>query len=127
MQQKRGDEGFTLIEIAVALTSTAILAVGVMLVFTTATFQDRDAYETTRTQNVCGSLMEQVEAFEFEELAVFAGNTFSWHIERWTMTISVVQIQPDLLAIETTARVTDDPDSETLRLVTVKAIKDESL
>ena len=127
MRPNRPDDGFSLIEIAIAITSTAILALGVMMVFTTAGVQDRDAYETTRTQNVCASLMEQVEAFTFDELAVFAGNSFSWTTERWTVTVTVTQLQNDLIAVETQSRVTSNPDEEPVRLVTLKAIKDEVL
>lgn len=124
---RRSDDGFSLIEIAIAITSTAALALGVMMVFTTAGVQDRDAYEVTRTQNVAASLMEQVEAFSFDELAAFAGNTFTWIIDKWRVTITVTQIQSDLLAVETTARAASDPNETPMRLVTLKAIKDDVL
>jgi Tfp pilus assembly protein PilV len=127
IRPERSDDGFSLIEIAIAITSTAILALGVMMVFTTAGVQDRDAYETTRTQNVCASLMEQVEAFTFAELAVFAGGTFGWTEGRWTVQVTVTQIKTDLIAVETRTDVTDDPDDVPVRLVTLKAIKDEVL
>ena len=124
---RRSDDGFSLIEVAIAITSTAALALGVMMVFTTAGVQDRDAYEVTRTQNVAASLMEQAEAFSFDELAVFAGNSFGWTVERWEVQITVTQLQTDLIAVETTALVGGDPNAVPIRLVTLKAIKDDVL
>ena len=86
---QRRQSGFTLIEVSIAMATVAVLAFGVMLAFTTSSIQDRDAYETTRTQNIAVSMMEQVEAMSFAELQLLDGQVLPFVIERWTFIISV--------------------------------------
>ena len=128
MQELRNEEGSSLIEVSIAIASAAVLMLGVMASFTTSNKQDRDAFEETRSQNVCSSMMEQIESLEFEELANYAGLTVVQEIEKWTFTIQVVQIQTDLLAIHVTVSTTNNHDAvPDVELMTLKTIKDESL
>ncbi len=124
----QNEEGTSLIEVSIAIASAAVLMLGVMASFTTSTKQDRDAFEETRSQAVCASMMAQIESLEFEELAVYAGLTVVQMIDKWTFTIQVVQVQTDLLAIHVTVSTTNELDSvPDVELMTLKTIKDESL
>lgn len=125
MHRRRKDSGFTLLEVAIALVTMSVLALGVMLAFTTSGTQDRTAYETTRNQNVCVAMMEQVEAMTFSGLTALAGEPLEFPIDRWTFNVTVTQVQFDLLSIETTSAVTAD-GSGAIRLTTLKARKAEA-
>jgi Tfp pilus assembly protein PilV len=124
MHHKRKQDGFTLIEVAVAMSTTAILSLGVLLAFSTSGIQDRGAYETTRSQNVCVAMMEQIESMSFSELQLIAGAPLTFPIERWTFVVQVAQITPDLVSIETRARVSSE-NGGWLRVATLKARKQE--
>ncbi len=125
MDMIRKDEGgTTLVEVAVAMTVVAILAFGILLGFTTADIQDREAYELTRSQNVCTSMLEQVESLTFTELLNYTGQVVTFDIDKWHFDVTVNQIQGDLISIEVVSQARSD-GSHRVRLVTLKTLKEE--
>ena len=125
MKSKRHDGGFTLLEVAVAMCATAVLSLGVMLAFSTSGTQDRGAYETTRTQSACVALMEQIEAFSFDQLMLLDGQQLSFASDRWTFQVAIDRVNADLLRITTGVAVTSD-GSTPMQIVTLRSRKQEA-
>ncbi|HGY91492.1 MAG TPA: hypothetical protein ENK43_10000 [Planctomycetes bacterium] len=123
---RRDESGTTLVEVAVAMTVVAILAFGILLGFTTADIQDREAYELTRSQNVCTSMLEQVESLSFTDLLNYTGQVVTFDIDKWHFDVTVNQLQGDLLSIEVVSTARAD-GSHRVRLVTLKTLKEEIL
>ena len=125
MQSRAEEQGTTLVEVAVAMSTVAILAFGIMLGFTTAGVQDRQSYEVSRSQNVCVSMLEQVESADYTELLQIAGAPpLQFAVGRWRFSVQVTQIQGDLLALEATCQEASS-GSYPVRLVTLKTLKEE--
>ncbi len=121
---RRDESGTTLVEVAIAMTVVAILAFGILLGFTTADIQDREAYELTRSQNVCTSMLEQVESLTFADLLNYTGQVVVFDIDKWHFDVTVNQLQGDLLSIEVVSTSRAD-GSHRVRLVTLKTLKEE--
>lgn len=120
------EDGFSLLEVAIAMGTVAILSFGVMFGFTISSSQDRDAYEFQRSQAQCQELIEQAESFSYEELFAIAGNPMVFVRDNLTCSINVTQIQSDLLAIVTNVQTTLDGTYQ-VTLTTLKTQKQESL
>ncbi|MFT7617896.1 MAG: type II secretory pathway pseudopilin PulG [Planctomycetota bacterium] len=119
-------DGFSLLEVAIAMATIAILSFGVMFGFTITASQDRDAYELSRSQAQCQELIEQAESFSYDDLFAIAGNPMVFTRDNLTCTINVTQIQSDLLAIVTSVETTIQGTYQ-VTLSTLKTQKQESL
>ncbi len=124
MQRPDGQSGSTLIEVAVAMATVAILSFSVLLGFSTATTQDRQAYEVTRVQNSATAMLEIIESIPHDDLKAIAGIQFSIYLDSHVITAQVTEVSDDLLALEATAMVASD-GSYPVRLVTLKTRKEE--
>ncbi len=125
MHRRHGQAGFTLLEVAIAMVTMAVLAFGVMFGFTAASGQDRQAYELQRSQNHAVSLIEQVESFEYDVLFAISGNELVFNVENMRYRVTVTQIQSDLLAIS--ARVDHAANGAyPVTLTTLKTMKQEA-
>ncbi len=120
------EAGFSLLEVAIAMSTIAILSFGVMFGFTISTSQDRDAYEFQRSQALAQELIEQAESFSYDELFNIAGAPLPFTRGNFTCTITVTQIQADLLAVVADVRTTDSGAYQ-VTLTTLKTLKQESL
>lgn len=124
MRRQRNDAGFTLLEVGIAMAATAVLSMGVMLAFSTSGAQDRASYETTRNQNVCVAMMEQIEAMSFDGLQLLSGQYLVFPVDRWLFTVWIQQVTVDLISIETTVMIPGEA-SQTIRVTTLRARKQE--
>ncbi|MCB9831285.1 MAG: type II secretion system protein [Planctomycetes bacterium] len=126
MNDGRSQQGFTLLEVAIAMMVLAILSFGVMYGFTMAAGQDRDSYELQRAQNHAVSLIEQAESFDYATLFSIAGQELTFEVENMHYSLLVTQIEGDLLAIEATVSRASD-GAYAVTLTTLRTMKDESL
>ena len=124
MDSRENEAGSTLIEVAIAMATIAVLAFGVLLGFTTASSQDRQSYEFTRAQNACTATIETIEAMPYELLFQYAGPQLPYTFGEWDLTIQITQVQNDLLALSVTA-VSNADGSNQVSLVTLKTMKEE--
>ena len=124
MERLDRQDGMTLIEVSIAMATVAIISFGVLLGFSTASAQDRQAFEVTRSQHTAIAMLEQVEATPYEDLFAVAGIPFQVVLGKYTYDVQVTQIQADLLALEVICRSTAD-GSYSIRLVTMKTLKEE--
>lgn len=124
MRRRTKESGFTLLEVAMSMSCAAVLAMGVMMAFSTSNVQDRGAYEVTRNQNVCVAMMEQIEALPFGTLELLADQQLMFPIDRWLFTVKIVRVSANLLSIETTVEIPAEPN-QTIRLATMRAEKQE--
>ena len=118
--------GFSLLEVAIAMSTLAVLSFGVMFGFTLSGSQDREAYEIQRAQAQAQELIEQAESFSYEDLLAMVGNPVPFNQGDFTCTITVTQIQGDLLAIVANVKNTQNGAYE-VSLTTLKTMKQENL
>ncbi len=126
MNVSEEEAGFSLLEVAIAMSTIAILSFGVMFGFTISTSQDRDAYEFQRSQAKAQELIEQAESFSYDDLFNIAGDPLVFFQGDLTCTITVTQIQADLLAVVADVRTTGTGRYQ-VTLTTLKTLKQESL
>ena len=126
MNSQSEEAGFTLLEVAIAMTTVAMLAFGVMFGFTTSSFNDRDAFELQRSQSHAVSLLEQAESFDYATLLAVAGQELVFQVEGMRYSLMITQIQADLIALRATVQ-NQASGAHRVTLTTLKTMKRESL
>lgn len=126
MRTTRSQDGSTLVEVAVAMATVAILAFSVMLGFSTSTSQDRQALEVTRLQDAAVALLETFESRDHDELLLLDGWSLPIVPENSSIlaTITFTEVSDDLVALEVVA-VDETTGLNPVRLVTLKTRKEE--
>lgn len=120
-----GQSGSTLIEVAVAMATVAILSFSVMLGFSTASTQDRQAREIAQLQDGAVAALEFWESLPHDVLIGLAGFTFAIPpTGQVQVTVTVTEVSNDLISLEAVA-VDASTGRNPVRLVTLKTRKEE--
>jgi prepilin-type N-terminal cleavage/methylation domain-containing protein len=120
LQQRRGPEGssqdgFTLLEVFMAMTIVAIILLGVMGSISTASFAERNAGESLQSQMLLNQVIEELQDNPFSNLLSFNGQFVTSGDHRADILVGL--LSPDLARIQVSVTSTLYPEVSTRALV----------